>query len=233
MREGELGEGFFLKGGADSCLIIHGLAGANQARPLAGTLHECGFTVSAPHIRYAHETSPGVLPSKWGDWLDEAREAYTKLDRTQASVAVVGFGVGGALSMILAAEYPVSATALVAPILSARGALRLYGSVYSRESGTGEAIPRLRDLIASVRFARRNLFAVVAPVLILAPERGEFTGPMDVKRAVSLVSSRDVRIQWLTHARHDFPSGTGQTEAWNAIKCHLRRVCAPNALVYE
>jgi carboxylesterase len=233
MREAETGGGLFLKGGAASCLIVHGLSGASQAKPLAEALNNDGFTVSAPEIHYANETSSGASPSKWGDWLDAAREAYSKLDRTHDSVAVIGFGVGGALSMILAAEYPVSATALIAPLLSTRGALRLYGSLYSRNGVTGGAIPRLLDLLSVVRFARRSMFAVVAPVLILTPDHGEFAGPTDAKHAASLVSSRDVRIHRMTHARHDFPAGADLSEAWGAIKSHLRHASAAITLENE
>ena len=233
MREAETDGEFFLDGGAVSCLIVHGLAGAGQVKSLAEALNNDGFTVSVPEIRYGHETLNGASPSKWGDWLDAAREAYSKLDRTHASVAVVGIGIGNALSMILAAEYPVSAVALVAPLIGARGALKLYGSLYRRRGETGEAIPRLRDLLSVVRFARRSMFAVVAPVLILTPEHGEFTGPTDAKRAISLVSSRDVRIQRMTHARHDFPTGADQSEAWSAIKSHLRHASASIALENE
>jgi carboxylesterase len=231
MIERGSGSGFFLDGGADSCLLVSGLSGAEQMRPLAEALHEAGFTVSVPGIRYTDETSNAVFSSNWRTWLDEAREAFTKLDRTRASVAVVGFGVGGALSMILAAEYPVSAVVAISPYLRTRDVLALYFSIYSRHRRTGEALFRLRDLTAIVRLSRRSLFAVVAPVLIVQPEDGEYVHPSGAKLVFSGVSSRDKRILWLSHSRHDFPSAGDREEVWDAIKNHLRHACAPNALV--
>jgi carboxylesterase len=224
MSERGPGEDRILMGGRDSCLLLPGLSGMAQARRLAENLHESGFTVSLPDPGFCRETSGGRSPSNWRIWLDEAREEFVRLDRTMDSVAVAGIGIGGALALILAAEYPVSSVALVAPALRMPGFLGLWGSPYGCEG------VRLRDLQAVARLARRSLFAVVAPVLVAEPERGD-VHPSCAKAVLSGVSSREKRVEWLTQSRHEFPSEAEFPLALAAMKNHLRPDCAPKALV--
>jgi pimeloyl-ACP methyl ester carboxylesterase len=164
-----------------------------------------------PFRGFISETSDARPPSNWRTWLDEAREEFVRLDRAMDSVAVLGIGIGGAISLILAAEYPVSAVVLIAPVLRAPGFLGLWGPPPGREGA------RLRDQRAAVRLARRSLFAVVAPVLIVAPEKSR-----SAKAVASGVSSREKRVEPLTQLCHGFPCEAELPRAMAAIKNHLR-----------
>lgn len=229
MCEGGPDGGFFLSGGPEGCLLLHGLSGPGQVRPLAEELQQSGFSVSVPEIPYARETLRGPAPSNWRVWLDMAREAYARLDRTHASVAVAGIGVGGAIALFLAAEYPVSRVAVISPFLRLRDPARFLFSPGRRRELTGEAF-RLRDLLAVERLTRRRLFAVVAPVLVVQPQRGKFIHPAVARLILSGVSSREAAVVWLTQSRHDYPSGEDRARAMTAIKNHLRPSTASNAL---
>lgn len=203
----ERGGGLYWEGGRDSCLVLPGLSGAAEAERLAEELHQSGFTVSMPLRGFVRETSDARPPSNWRTWLDEAREEFVRLGRAMDSVAVAGIGLGGTISLILAAEYPVSAVALIAPALKVSG----FWGLCSREG------IRPRDLLGAIRLARRSLFAVVAPVLIVAPGRGR-----SAKAVASGVSSREVRIEPVAQFCREFPCEAELPQALAAIKNHLR-----------
>ncbi len=223
------GGGLFLNGGVDGCLILSDISGASSARALAGELNRSGFTVSAPALYARRETLAGAAPSNWRIWLDRAREAYSRLDRAQSSVAVIGIGAGGALSLILAAEYPVSAVVAVSPVLRARGALGDGLFLRGLKQPTGEAC-RAWDLFSLMRLARRSLFAVVAPVLIVRKETGEIH-PAGAHLAFTGISSRQKQLMRFSQARPGLPAAAYPEQAWDAIKNHLRLASAANALV--
>ena len=227
MGERVTGGGYSWEGGTDSCLVLPGLSGAEKARRLADDIHHLGFSVSMPVLSFCLETSGSLPPSNWRCWLDEAREAYARLDRKMSSVAVVGIGVGGALALVLAAEYPVSAVIAIAPTLRMPGMLGFWGSPLDCEGGTGV---RMRDLRAVGRLARRSLFAVVAPLLAVEPARGGFVHPGSAALAFSDVSSREKRIEWLEKSRREFPTDAEYPQALAAIWDHLRPASAQKRL---
>ena len=228
MGERIISGGYFWEGSSDSCLVLPGLSGADKARRLGDEIHQSGFSVSMPLLTYCLETSDGPTPSNWRTWLDDAREAYTRLNRQMASVAVAGIGVGGALALILAAEYPVSAVVAVAPTLRMPGMLGFWGPPPDCEGGTGSV--RMRDIRAVARLARRSLFAVIAPALIVEPVKGGFVHPGSATRAYADVSSREKRIEWLEKSRREFPGDAEFKQALAAIRDHLRPSGGQNCL---
>lgn len=226
--------GFFLEGGARGCLLLDGIPASGGMRRLGEALNQSGFTVSAPGFLCASETSRPPRASNWRIWLDEAREAYTRLSALCPSVSLVGRSSGGALAVILAAQYPVSAVALIAPALRLRTGLagmRLGGA---GEEAPGQApAPRFstRDALMISRFARRSLFAVVAPILILQPERDDPIHPSSARIALSGVSSREKRVLWLAQSRLDSADEAQWARISDAIKSHLCRASAVKSLV--
>jgi esterase/lipase/1-acyl-sn-glycerol-3-phosphate acyltransferase len=88
-------------------LLAHGyLASPEQMRPLLEHLTRDGIT--AYNVRLAgHGTSPHDLASKtWRDWYYSVRYGYTVLSRMVEKVVVCGFGMGGLLGWMLAAQNP-------------------------------------------------------------------------------------------------------------------------------
>ncbi len=221
--------GLFLDGGADGCLILSDIADGPAARALAGELNRSGFTVSAPALYTARETLAGAAPSNWKVWLDRAREAYARLSRARPSVAVAGLGIGAALALVLAAEYPVFAVAAVSPVLRVRCAPERRRLAPDRAGPEGEA-PRARDVFALTRLARRSLFAVVAPALIVREAGGE-AHPGGAHLVFTGISSRQKRMLVLTQPRPNSPGSAHPGQAWDAIKSHLRLASAANTLV--
>lgn len=98
--------GFILTGGRTGVLLIHGLTGApSEVRFLARRLNRQGFTVHAPNlVGHAHEGE--LLTTTWRDWYAGVREAYLRLRDEVDEVYCAGVCVGGALSLLLSAEFP-------------------------------------------------------------------------------------------------------------------------------
>lgn len=275
MRECGPEGGFFLRGGAQSCLLLGDPRKAGRMRALGEALNESGFSVSAPDYAGECETSGPPGASNWRSWLDSAREAYARLDRAFESVCVVGFSIGGALAVVLAAEYPVKAVALIAPALRPQGRLGFWvyrhspgaqddppeiggipdpagaparegqfppavgvaapepargASIASREAMMMLPPVRPRDVRAIARLARRSLFAVVAPILIVQPEKDEAAHPSGAKLALSSASSREKDVLWLTQSRHECLEGPRRALVVRAIKSHLCREPASKTL---
>ncbi len=220
----------FAKGGRHACLVLPGFLENEEARLVVRALREAGLAVVLYETCRSDETSGGAFSSNWRLLLDGVRETYARLDRAHDSVAVVGFSVGGALALILAAEYPVSSVVAVCPALKLRDPLRLCFSRQVRARLTGEAI-RARDTLTLMRLARRSLFAVVAPALILQPEYFGPVHPRAAKLAFSGISSREKRLVRLTQPCRGLEGETGYTQEISAIKNHLCHALAPKTLV--
>lgn len=89
---------------------------------------------------------------------------------------------------------------------------------------------RPRDVRAIARLARRSLFAVVAPILIVQPEKDEAAHPSGAKLALSSASSREKDVLWLTQSRHECLEGPRRALVVRAIKSHLCREPASKTL---
>lgn len=96
-------EPFFFPGGETGCLLIHGFSGMpGEMRGLGERLAAQGHTILGVRLA-GHGMSPEELAkSRWRDWLASAEAGFDELRTRCAQVSVVGFSLGGALSMLLA-----------------------------------------------------------------------------------------------------------------------------------
>ena len=96
---------FEYPGDRGAVLLLHGLTGTPYTmRPLGQRLAEAGYHVYAPLI-IGHGTAPEVLQhTRWNDWLISARRAFDRLNQIHERVFIVGFSMGGLLSIVIAQE---------------------------------------------------------------------------------------------------------------------------------
>lgn len=95
-------------------LLVHGyLASPEQMRPLME--HLTGRGITAYNVRLlGHGTSALDLAAKtWRDWYYSVRYGYTILSRMTERVFVCGFGMGGLVGWLLAAQNPPRLSGLV------------------------------------------------------------------------------------------------------------------------
>lgn len=97
--------GFYLKGGEDAVLLVHGLTGTPaEMRPIASQLVKDGFSVMCPRLS-GHCGSIGELKrSKWQDWYGSIEQAFEALKQTHSRVYVSGLSMGALIALKLAEE---------------------------------------------------------------------------------------------------------------------------------
>jgi len=132
-------------------LCLHGLTGTPlEVRPIADALQASGYDVETPLLS-GHGLDPLALEAtRWTDWLDSAQAAFDALaSRVTGRIAIVGFSMGGLLSLQLAKAAPERVAALAvlsAPLRLRRaqvGGIRLLGLIPPRwRRGRLRAIPK-------------------------------------------------------------------------------------------
>lgn len=116
---------FVLPGGEPAALLIHGFpATPLEIRPLAEALQQAGWTAQ------------GLLLSGYGpeladlerrgcrDWLDAIETALRVLQAAHSPVLLIGYSMGAALSIAVAADHPPDGLVLLAPFWRLGSALQ-------------------------------------------------------------------------------------------------------------
>jgi carboxylesterase len=110
-------EPFFFPGGGAGCLLLHGFTSTPEemlwlGQDLAGR----GYTVLGARLA-GHGTDPrDMARTRFRDWLISVEEGLALLQGTAEQVFVVGQSMGGLLTLLAAAHYPLAgAVAMAAP----------------------------------------------------------------------------------------------------------------------
>ncbi len=96
-------------------LLLHGFPGTPaELREVAAALREEGWQASAPLLPGFGVGLPTLGDKRWGDWRDAALSDWRRLGEAHRTL-LVGFSMGGALALHLAAVHPPSMLVLIAP----------------------------------------------------------------------------------------------------------------------
>ena len=101
-------EPFFFPGGKTGVLLIHGFTGTpKEMRWMGEYLNKKGLTVLGVRL-FGHASQPeDMLRARWWDWVSSVEDGLNLLRGCTTSQCVVGLSMGGILSLIAAAQYPV------------------------------------------------------------------------------------------------------------------------------
>ncbi len=99
-------EPFFIPGGKNGCLLIHGFTGTpKEMRMLGDSLARSGYTVLAPRL-FGHATKPDDMRrARWQDWLASVEDGVNLLKGCTEKQFIMGLSMGGVLTLIAAARY--------------------------------------------------------------------------------------------------------------------------------
>ncbi len=101
------GKPFHFEGSqSKAILLIHGFTGStHQLKSIGEYITEKqGWTTHGIRLP-GHGTNPGDLANKsWNDWVNESIKALEELKKNNETVVVLGFSLGGAIALYLAAE---------------------------------------------------------------------------------------------------------------------------------
>ncbi len=245
----EYAKSFYFPGSRHGCLLLHGFTSSpGHMRYIGQKLADAGYTAFAPTLPGHAATLEALCASNWLMWLDEARRGYQRLKAECDLVSVIGLSMGGTLALILAEEYPVDAVVTLAAAIKLRArftwaapALALIRP-YQRWEGEGaratrtdflreydcgyEGMPiaKVRDLRKLIRIAERNLFAVVAPALIIQPEKDETVDPMSAQIILKGINSAEKQLVTLSESGHVCTLDLERDRVLSLILKHLRHI---------
>lgn len=219
---------FFLPGGKQGILLIHGFTGAPAEMLLLGEfLHGHGFTVLGVRLA-GHGTTPEDLSVKTAeDWLDSVRDGYAILSGYAEKIFLVGHSMGGLCALLLAEELKAAkVVSLAAPIYihPARGIEHLPPA----SECAGLYIPKMRrrltdvppavnktyrkmplsgvhEILNMIDAVKKKLDKLKMPLLI-AHGRGDHTAdPRSAEYILAHAGSERKEIFWLEDMGHLLP----------------------------
>ena len=216
---------FHLPGsGGDAILMLHGWTGSPaHLRPLAGELSAVGYTVAAPLLAGHGTHIEDMVTTGWRDWMRSALEVGLALGTDHDRVHLIGLSMGGVMSILLA---PVlEATSLVtinAPqkvwdkrsrfAHLVRGSDRIQPSdspvpappelLEYQQQYQGTPVGTAAELNDLVNAARRNLFRVECPALVIQSRADETVRPVSGEIIYDGLGSSEKGLVWLERSRH-------------------------------
>lgn len=214
------GESFFLEGGEEGVLLIHGFtATTTEVLPLAKVLNEAGYSVSAPLLP-GHSTTPDDMNrKKWQNWFACVQEALDDLRQRCRSVWVGGESMGGLLSLLLGARNPdLAGVLLYAPALRTlrrqpKSLIFLQYLVKYVAKGPGDGSPGwkgydvypLRAMVQLNRLqrqVRRELPDVQQAVLICMADKDDSVDPRVADDLMRALSQEKTELIWFKDSPH-------------------------------
>lgn len=202
-----------------ACLFIHGFGGAPfEMMPLASAFEARGFCVDVPTLPGHGTTVDAWSRTRWSHWLAHVSGRYELLAARHERVYVLGFSMGGALSLSLAQRYPVAGVAVIAaPVYLYRylpfestdwrlpftGLLRKFRPLWPRRPGSAEsraiaprqgyegmlAMEPLYSFLQGMKAVRAGLGRITAPLLAIHAPGDRLTPSSNMHEIIGKVSS--------------------------------------------
>lgn len=219
-------------GAIGAVLLIHGFTGnPSEMGYLADELFRAGHTVYAPRLPGHGTDRADFMATGAADWIRRARDAYIELYAEYGRVRVVGHSMGGAIALILAADYAPDRVALLAPAvdLSDRRAaltpllgrflpvikvgatpgpmdsdgerLRLHGEYWS-----DTLVRQTGELYRVMRAARAAIPRLRSRTLVVSGER-DASVPVAASARIARGArlAQEIRLETIAGADHLFP----------------------------
>lgn len=237
-----LAEPFFHERGETACLVLHGFAGSPaEVRPLGEALADRGITVRAPLLP-GHGTSPDDLRNtRWPQWVRAAEAELRVLQERYGRVHVVGFSMGGLLSLYLAAHHQVASVCTLAcpsRLADWRQILVPFAKFFiadypARVSNPEIAaqldsydrfpVPAIHSLLHLVKQVRKDLHRVSAPLLAMQGDRDRWIAPDSAAYILSHIGSAEKEVVYLPGRNHLITLEHGREEVFRQVYDWIQR----------
>ncbi len=215
----------------ESVLMLHGYTSTpRDLRGLGEKINGLGYTVSGILLP-GHGTKPTDLDKiKWEEWFAAVKEEYERLRKKTPVVHVVGFSMGGALGLHLAANYSIGKVVLLSPffktaynkwhlvpeewLVNTIG--RLLRHLKKKHSGNCNdpearkkhiayyhyALSSINQALKLVKEVRFELPLIKNRILIIHAKGDKTTSPSTSRKIFNLLPSQIKRFVWLHHSNH-------------------------------
>ena len=235
--------------GSHGVLLLHGFGDTPQTLSLlARRLHKGGYGVLVPLLPGHGRTMEAFTRSRASEWIDAARNSLLEMRDRSNAVSVVGLSMGGALAVLLAAEFrDIPALILIAPYLGMPRLLRiaaathwLWGGLAGELNGknprsihdpiererslaygavTGRA---LYELSRVMNRARKALPAVTAPTLVVQSREDPRISPAVAEFALNELGAKEKKLVWTEGAGHIITVDYGRERVFSEVEKWLR-----------
>jgi len=212
-------------------LLVHGfLASPAELSRYGHQLSKSGMAVMGVRLA-GHGTSPWDLKSRtWKDWINSVRRGYKILSAFVDEIVIIGFSMGGILSLIIAAEHPTKLTgvaAVSAPLVYRNKTLALVPLVHGLNKLTDwlpsiDGIMPFRENISEhpeinyrhiplqglyelqslTHDLEKHLSHITAPTFIIQGDDDPIVDPISAKRLFEQLTAADKSIKWVKSDRH-------------------------------
>ncbi|MGD2048552.1 MAG: alpha/beta fold hydrolase [Chloroflexota bacterium] len=109
---------FFWEGGQPAALFIHGFMGTPaEMRPLARELHQANWTVQGLLLPGFGQQIDTLFDRRNREWFEETQSALVELQAKHQPVILIGYSMGAAVALNVAAETAPDKLILLAPFL--------------------------------------------------------------------------------------------------------------------
>jgi len=237
---------FYLKGNPIGILMIHGFTGSPvELYPMGEYLAQQGFTVLGVRLA-GHGTTPEELAQTgWPDWVASAREGLERLRAGCERVYVVGYSLGGLITLHLASRYFMDGAALLAtPLYNkdwrqtlvplARPFIR-FVPTDGPESPDSEVRARfwsynrwpvsaIHQVLKFMKQTRRELHQVSVPLLILHGDLDQTVPPDCPQEIYDRTASTDKAVMRFANSTHSLPQDHDREQVWQSVSQFIARL---------
>lgn len=193
------------------CLLLHGFTGGPfEVMPLAEHLALNGWDCRVPVLPGHEEPDRQMAEVRCTDWLDSACEEAEELVRKYGTFDLVGFSMGGMLSIYLASRYPVRKLALLSAAAIYISPVRFLNE-WVRQVRNGERSARMKirqtplkatlEFMKLVRRVRPELNKVKVPTLILQGMQDHIVHPYSA-RYLSRRLQGEPEVRYFADSQH-------------------------------
>jgi len=227
---------FYFEGNEIGVLLIHGFTGSPvEMYPMGEYLAQRGLTVLGVRLAGHGITPEEMAKTGWRDWVASAQEGLERLRAEREQVYVVGYSLGGVITLHLVSRFSMDgAIVLAAPLYLSDWRLALvplaklfvrYFPMDEPESPDPavkkwfwgyDRVPLrcVDELLRFMRQTRQELPQVEVPLLIM---QGDLDGavPADCAQEIyNRTASTDKAILRFANSTHSLPVDHDREEVW-------------------
>lgn len=243
-------EPFFFPGNRIGCILVHGHTGTpKEMRWMGEYLANLGYTILGVRLA-GHATKPeDMRRTNWQDWVNSIEDGYHLLKSVTDQIFLIGFSMGGILSLQFASHHLVTGTVVLStpyalpsdPRLSFIGIVALF-MPWMKQRPTDwhnpeaaedhicypyfptRSVIQLRELLNQMR---AGLPRIKTPVLIIQSKQDSGVDPHNAELILAELGSSDKQIFWVENSGHVIPREPDRELAFQAIHQFIQRIRTP------
>jgi carboxylesterase len=216
------GSSFYWEAGSTGVLLCHGFTATTaEVRLLARSLHEHGYTVTAPLLPGHGTSPPDCNRFSWQDWYASVEQTYQQLATHCQHVVIGGESLGALLTLYLAVNQPeASAVLCYAPALRLKlsrakiGLLSILAPFITSipkapstddnpwQGYDVEPLKGAKQLVRLQQIILPLLTQIHQPIFILQGRLDLTVHPQSPQTIIDQVSSSIKELHWLEHSTH-------------------------------